>query len=60
MPYINRTGQNHRTPIAIAKSASDIRELIDIATLSLGGLAITLLLIAQHAGSGVLKQMFAL
>jgi hypothetical protein len=48
-------------PIAIARSArKDNRELLDIATLSLAGLAATLFLIAQYVGSGVLRQMFAL
>jgi hypothetical protein len=61
MRRINRAKYDYRVPIAIARSArKDNRELLDIATLSLAGLAATLFLIAQYVGSGVLRQMFAL
>jgi hypothetical protein len=61
MRRINRAEYDYRVPMAIARAArKDGRELIDIATLSLAGLALTLFLIAHYAGSGVLRQMFAL
>jgi hypothetical protein len=61
MRRINRGEYDYRVPMAIAIAArKDSRELLDVATLSLAGLAATLFLIAQYAGSGVLRQMFAL
>jgi len=61
MRRINRAEYDYRMPMAVARAARrDSRELLDIVTLSLGGLAATLFLIAQYAGSGVLRQMFAL
>lgn len=58
MQRINRAVANRR-PLAIARSARWGRgEFLDIVTMSLGGLALTLFLIAQYAGSGVLRQMF--
>ena len=50
----------NRRPIAIARSARANNELVDIATISLGGLALTLFLIAHYGGSGTLQRMFAL
>jgi hypothetical protein len=60
MQHINRTGHDRRVPIAIARSARDDNQFVQIATLSLAGLGLTLFLIAQYVGSGVLQQMFAL
>lgn len=61
MRRINQNEYDYRVPMAIARTArKSNRELLDIATLSLAGLAATLFLIAQYAGSGVLRQMFAL
>ncbi|HTW51158.1 MAG TPA: hypothetical protein VME45_04595 [Stellaceae bacterium] len=61
MRRVKRREYDYRLPMVLAKAArEDSRELFDIAILSLGGLALTLFLIAQYAGSGVLRQMFAL
>jgi hypothetical protein len=61
MQRINRNEYDYRVPMAIARPVrKDSREFLDITTLSLAGLALTLFLIAQYAGSGVLEQMFAL
>ncbi len=61
MRRLNRSKYDYRVPIAVARSArKSNRELLDIAILSLAGLAATLFLIAQYAGSGILRQMFAL
>ena len=60
MQRFDEDGTERRRPIAIARPARANAEFVDIATLSLGGLALTFFLIAQYVGSSVLMQMFAL
>jgi hypothetical protein len=55
MQHVNRAV---RISAAVTKSENGVKELFEIAILSLAGLALTLFIIASYAGSDVLMDMF--
>jgi hypothetical protein len=51
--------QKSRRAIAVARTTKGDRQLVDIITLSLIGLIFVVVEITQHAGTGMLRAMFA-